>query len=127
MCHYKPKPSTMGTPTHGGGDSQQRTIFLTRHPGALHWLRDKIGCDSHVEVLEHLDDVLLKCHDRIYGIFPMHIAARLCAAGVECWMIDVAIPPELRGVEMTSEQLNQLGAQLIRYHVRRIGGGPCGK
>lgn len=100
--------------------AQPRTILLTRHSGALQWLRNKLGANPSFEMLGHLDGVPLQRNDRVYGTFPMHLAARLCDAGVECWMIDFSVPIQLRGVELTAEQLDLLNAKLVRYHVQRI-------
>ena len=102
-----------------GTEAAPRLILLTRHPGAVQWLQRKLGNQSQLEIVAHLEHVTLKRNDRVYGIFPMHLAAHLCTLGVECWMIDVVIPATLRGVELSAEQLNQLGAELVRYEVRR--------
>lgn len=104
------------TDTAGG----QRTILLTRHAGALQWLKQQLGPCARIEALEHLENITLRLGDRVYGIFPMNLAAMLCAAGVECWTIDFRMPSDLRGHELTSEQLDQLDAKLVRYLVQRV-------
>lgn len=97
-------------------------LIVTRHPGAADWVRRVLGrpvrCVAHLEVHE------LRPGMRYHGVFPLDLAAAICAAGSECWAISLRVPAALRGQELTAAQLDQLGARLVRYTVRADDAGP---
>jgi CRISPR-associated protein Csx16 len=71
-----------------------------------------------MSVLAHLPDPPdLLPGDHLYGVLPIHLAARLCAQGVKVWAIEVVLPEALRGQELSAGQLQDLGARLVRYQV----------
>ncbi|MGE3104602.1 MAG: CRISPR-associated protein Csx16 [Lysobacterales bacterium] len=53
------------------------TFLVTRHPGALHWLRAQGFTDAvHVP---HLDLAQVTAGDTVVGTLPVHVVAAVCA------------------------------------------------
>lgn len=107
------------TTTHLSARSDDQPLpdlVVTRHPGAVAWVQQVLG--RPVQSVAHLHESELVAGTRYYGVFPLNLAAAICATGAECWAISLQISPELRGQELTATQLDQLGARLVRYTVR---------
>jgi putative CRISPR-associated protein (TIGR02620 family) len=95
--------------------------LLSRHPGAIAWARSRLqelGLGGEPQVRSHLNDDELDAGDVVCGVLPLGLAAKLSARGVRVLAIDVALPEELRGVELSDGQLRELGAQLVEYRVQ---------
>ncbi|ASM77891.1 CRISPR-associated protein [Vitreoscilla filiformis] len=99
---------------------QRRHLVITRHPGAVQWVRHLLS-PTAVESLPHLHTQDIDPNVSYYGVFPLNLAAAICAAGAECWALTLDMPPELRGQELSAEQLRALNATLVRYDVQRVG------
>lgn len=96
-----------------------KRYILTRHRGAAAWIRSHVRIDfelSHVEDLSGFNS-----GDEIYGVFPLHIAASLCAKGVKCFHLEFDIPESLRGTEISESDMDRLNARLTQYTVLRSG------
>lgn len=94
----------------------QRHLVVTRHAGAADWVRALLG--HTVQIVSHLEVDEIQPDTCYYGVFPLHLAAAICTAGAQCWAISVNMPPALRGQELSADQLNLLGAELVRYEVK---------
>jgi CRISPR-associated protein Csx16 len=93
-------------------------FFVSRHPGALEWLgRQGLAVDQRVE---HLDVSRIDPGDTVVGTLPVNLAAQVCAAGARYLHLSLALTPELRGQELSAEDLEALGASLEVYEVRRL-------
>ena len=92
---------------------------ITRHPGAADWVRQQLG--REVQAIPHLELGEVESGGSYYGVFPLNLAAAICAKGSACWAISVNMPPALRGQELSAGQLDELGAELVRYDVKVIG------
>ena len=91
------------------------TWLVTRHPGAREWLAARgIAADR---AAAHLDVADLVPGDSVIGVLPYHLAAAVCAGGGRFFSLDVEVPAELRGVELSAAQLEALGARLVEYRV----------
>ncbi len=93
---------------------------ITRHPGAAEWVGQQLG--RTVNAVPHLELDEIESGGNYYGVFPLHLAAAICAKGSACWAIAVNMPPALRGQELSAEQLDELGAELVRYDVQTLDG-----
>lgn len=71
-----------------------------------------------VNVAPHLEPDEIEPGVHYYGVFPLHLAAAICEQGSACWAISVNMPPALRGQELSAQQLDELGAVLVRYEVQ---------
>lgn len=95
------------------------TYFVVRHKGAVAWATEQ-GITDTVQVLHWTPDHTAALHpgDTVIGVLPIHIAADVCARGAAYASLD--LPPELRGVDLTAEQMTACGACLAYYHLARF-------
>lgn len=94
------------------------TWFISRHPGAIEWARQQ---NLHVdEYVAHLDTARIRAGDTVIGSLPVNLAAQVCETGAHYLHVSVALPANLRGVELSAEQLAELGARLRAFDVRPI-------
>lgn len=92
------------------------TYFITRHTGALDWAKlNGVHFDVHLEHLLNFDE--LNAGDVIIGTLPINIVADLNQMGVRYVHLSLNIPPHLRGVELTAEQLGECSASLEEFEV----------
>lgn len=87
------------------------TIIVTRHTGLVKWLA-KRGITGTVLPSVFPDDVRGK---HVIGALPLHLAAEaesVTAVSYQC-------PPELRGLDLSADQLDELGAKLETFIVTR--------
>jgi len=88
------------------------TIIVTRHPGAVAWLRSK-GFEG--EVREHLDPKALTGPHRLVGVFPLLMIEELLGAGHEVLLLSLpALGRDSRGTEITPEKMDAAGAEIRR-------------
>ena len=95
------------------------SIYLvSRHQGAVDWMRH-MGhhYDEHLTHLANYE--ALSAGDVVVGSLPINIVADLADHSVTYWHLSLYIPEQLRGVELSAEQLSTLDAKLEEYVVRR--------
>lgn len=93
-----------------------RTLFISRHPGAVQWIKAQpIVVDRFIA---HLNIDEIQAGDRVIGSLPVHLAGQVCARGAEYWNLSLELPAELRGQELSREQLEQMSARLERFSVQ---------
>lgn len=92
------------------------TVIVTRHHGAADWLSTRHGITG--EVIAHATPDTVRGRI-VYGVLPLHLAA----IASEVWSVDLPeLPAELRGQELTPEQMDAAGARLVGYAVHRLTG-----
>ena len=96
------------------------TWLVTRHPGTVAWSRRR---GIAAVIIEHLDPGQVQAGDMVLGSLPTHIVAALNAKGVRFKHLAYDTPPELRGRELTADDLERLGARLVEYRVERVEDG----
>ncbi|MFN7695640.1 MAG: CRISPR-associated protein Csx16 [Burkholderiales bacterium] len=100
------------------------TYFVTRHEGARFWARHFAAKGLLPEpvhhVVEHLDPSQLQRGDVVMGTLPIHLVAELHRRGVRYWSLDMTIPLELRGKDLSGTQMVALGATLTQYQVKTV-------
>lgn len=94
------------------------TYFISRHPGAIEWAK-KNGFED-AQMVSHFDPSDVQPGDKIIGTLPVHLAAQVCENGGEFFHLNLNLPPEARGKELTVEDMEAFGAHLQRYQVRKI-------
>lgn len=93
------------------------TWFVSRHPGALEWAaRQGLQIDRFAT---HLDPAEVRCGDVVVGSLPVNLAAVVCQRGGRYLNLSLSVPAELRGKELSADQLERLGARLEEYRVER--------
>jgi CRISPR-associated protein Csx16 len=92
------------------------TYLVTRHPGALHWMRAHgPAFDQH---LTHLDPTSVQAGDTVIGTLPIQLAAQVCARGARYLHLTTNIPAQWRGQELSAEQLDEAQAHLQEFFVQ---------
>lgn len=96
--------------------------FITRHEGTERWARiaaRKRRLPFAIDAFcAHIDPATLRPGDVVMGTLPVHVIAQVIARGAEFWALDIDVPPDLRGVEMSATQLAACNARLTRYQVQ---------
>ncbi|MUK39228.1 CRISPR-associated protein Csx16 [Aliivibrio fischeri] len=96
-----------------------KTLFVSRHPATIEWAKMKgLAIDAWVE---HLDEsVLLNHGDHIVGTLPINIVEALNSKGVMYSHFSLNLKKELRGKELTMEELLSCQPRLDGYTVTRM-------
>ncbi len=87
------------------------TIIVTRHSGLVDWLSQR-GIIGKVISSAMPDDIRDK---HVIGALPLHLAA----LALDVTTVDYNCPFELRGKDLTAQQLDDLGAVLNTYTVKK--------
>lgn len=88
-------------------------VIVSRHEALVKWL-EKQGISG--EVVSHVANA-----DQIRGkVVVGNLPLGLAAEAKEVWSVDMEVPPERRGSEMTLEDMEAFGARLAKYKVLRI-------
>lgn len=92
--------------------------FISRHPGAVQWfVKQGIVIDRQVA---HLQLAHIAAGDIVYGSLPVHLAAEVCQRGARYFHLNLFVPAELRGVELSAEQMQQCGASLQEFVIQSV-------
>ncbi len=92
-----------------------RRILVTRHPGAIDWMRQQ---EQEFELIEHLDASalgLLKPGDEVTGMLPVNLVAEVCRRGAQYRHLVLETPPELRGTSLSAADMSALKARIEPY------------
>ncbi len=102
--------------------------FVTRHNGAADWAKAQ-GFGDYVVVpqAEVAFFDALKPGDIVAGTLPLHLAAKVCAAGAQFLFLALDLPADMRGKELSPADMERCGAKLEPFFIatpsRRDGGG----
>lgn len=88
------------------------TIIVTRHSGLVSWLAQH-GITGKVIAQATPDDVHGK---HVIGVLPLSLAS----LADKITTVDYVCPLDLRGVDLTPQQLDDLGATLNTYKVMKV-------
>lgn len=95
------------------------TYFITRHAGALAWAKQQnLSFDIHLEHLLNLEQ--LQAGDVIIGTLPINLVYQLNLKHVRYTHLSLNIPSHLRGIELSTTQLDECQATLEEFFVQRI-------
>jgi CRISPR-associated protein Csx16 len=96
------------------------TYFVSRHLGAIDWAAEEgIHVDAFVEH-QHPDDI--RNGDTVIGSLPVNLAAQVCERGARYLHLSLELTPELRGRELTVQQMRACGARIEAFRVEREAG-----
>lgn len=108
-----------------GAPGSPKLWLLTRHAGALAWLRETLMA-PHAYNASHLSSLDGLCPgDTVAGSLPLRLAADLCARGVVVLVIDMSLSASQREGELSAAQMRAAGARLTRYRVSAEPWSPC--
>jgi CRISPR-associated protein Csx16 len=112
-AHQGEVEDAKASPCAGG-----RTLFVTRHPGAVEWCaRQGIAVDRTVE---HLELAEVQPGDVVIGTLPVHVVAEVCSRGARYLHLALELPAEQRGRELTAEEMVRFGARLVEHRVESV-------
>lgn len=89
------------------------TIVVTRHPALVEYLKERGVIDNDVEVVDHATAEIVK-GKHVIGVLPTHLAA---LTG-KYTNVGLNVPKELRGEELTLEQVRQYASTPTDYEIR---------
>lgn len=97
------------------GQENRVDLVVTRHPGLVEYLRELGLATDSVEVVAHAtpENVAGK---RVCGVLP-HSLSCLCNTFTE---VPLNLPAELRGQELTLEQVRLFAGEPVTYTVRSV-------
>lgn len=94
------------------------TYFVTRHGGARDWATaEGIQVD---EQIDHLDTGDIRPGDVVIGSLPVNLAAEVCVRGGHYLHLSLDLPTELRGRELTAEQMRACDARVEEFSIRPV-------
>lgn len=100
------------------------TYLVTRHSGAKAWVQARgIFFDHHQP---HLNVDNIESGDTVIGTLPIHMVADICERGGRYFHLTLHVPHDVRGHELSQEQLDQYGATLEAFQVGRSEETPPG-
>ncbi len=92
--------------------------FISRHDGATNWAKsNSIPIDRFVD---HLDVEEITSGDIVYGTLPVHLAHEVCKRGARYFHLVLDVAVELRGKELSEEQLKQANIRLQEFNVKAL-------
>ncbi|OBX09338.1 CRISPR-associated protein Csx16 [Gallibacterium genomosp. 3] len=94
------------------------TWFISRHQGAIDWIKQKQIQIDRFEA--HLDVDQVQADDIVIGTLPIHLAAKVCEKGAKFIFLAVNISEQQRGTELSVIELNQQDCQLIPFYIQII-------
>jgi CRISPR-associated protein Csx16 len=98
-------------------EGEGRVYLVTRHPGAKDWAAGEgLAVD---EVIDHLEPERIDAGDTVIGSLPVSLAASVCERGARYLHLSLTLPAEVRGHELSADDLRRLGARVERFTVRR--------
>ena len=82
-----------------------------------------MGAASRIRArfVDHLDVEAIRPGDVVMGVLPVSLAAEVCARGARFLHLELHMPPDMRGKELSANDMERLGAELVEYDVRRTG------
>jgi CRISPR-associated protein Csx16 len=94
------------------------TYFISRHPGAVEWATT----EGHKvdQQLSHFDVTIVNQGDEVLGTLPINLVAEVNARGADYFHLTLDLPPEVRGKEITAEDMRHYGARLEQYTAKRL-------
>ncbi|MDR1611168.1 MAG: CRISPR-associated protein Csx16 [Planctomycetota bacterium] len=98
------------------------TWFVSRHTGAVDWLRRRgLAVDS---VVQALHPGMVSPGDTVIGTLPAHLAGEVCARGGRYFHLVMDVPLSMRGGELSADDMDRYGARAEEYRVERVASDP---
>lgn len=91
--------------------------FISRHAGAIAWARQHY---SNLKVMSQLDLNAIGLGDEVLGTLPIHLVAAVTKKGAVYRHLVLDLTPDLRGTELTAEDMERVGAHFESYSAQRM-------
>lgn len=95
------------------------TYFVSRHSGAVEWVKRQ---GREVTIVSHLEPTSIKRGDVVLGTLPVHVVAQLNERGARFFHLEMNTNANQRGTDLTADDMERLDAKLVEYEARRVSG-----
>lgn len=93
-------------------------LVVTRHTGLIEFLKFQDLLSDTCEIISHVSDPEILVGKNVIGVLPHNLSC-LCESFSE---ISLNLPAELRGKELSFEQVNQYQTGIASYTVSKFIG-----
>ena len=93
-----------------------RKIVITRHKALIAYLKEIGIIDDNAIIYDHIDDPSVLEGSHVYGVLPNHLACK----SKSLTEIPISIPKELRGQELSIEQIREFAQEPVTYEIRKV-------
>jgi CRISPR-associated protein Csx16 len=99
------------------------TFVVSRHPGAIAWLKSQAIEGEIHPAWKNENTSLLSKGDIVVGNLPLTMIAEILKSGATFGLLNLPeVPLEKRGMELTPEELHKFGANVMEITNISIGG-----
>jgi CRISPR-associated protein Csx16 len=88
--------------------------LVSRHAAAITWIKQQTQVD---QAIDHFDSNLIQPGDTVIGTLPVHIAAEVCERGGKYLHLELTIPSEQRGKELSLEEMSACNPTLTYFQI----------
>ena len=92
--------------------------FISRHKGAIDWIKQQSLQIDRFESHLNVDDI--QADDTVIGTLPIHLAAKVCAKGAKFYFLSVNVSQDQRGTELTAEELIAQQCAIEPFYIQRL-------
>lgn len=96
------------------------TWIVSRHPGAVEWLRRNGFIPD--QIVPHLDLEALAVGDRIIGTLPIDRVAQVWERGARYYHLCLPLTLASRGRELDADELQRMGASVACFYAKSLPG-----
>ena len=96
------------------------TFLITRHPATVDWLLHR---NIEAELISHYDpdSDRIGRGDWVIGNLPIQLIADICSRDARYLHLEMEVPEEMRGKELTVNDMDRFQARLVEYSALYIG------
>lgn len=94
-------------------EKQSHLIIVSRHQGLVEWLASH-GITG--QVITHVTDINDIKNKHVIGVLPLHLASQCSTITT----IDMNLPPDKRGVDLSPTEMDHYNATMNTYQVTKI-------
>ena len=92
--------------------------FISRHKGAIDWIKQQSLQIDRFESHLNVDDI--QADDTVIGTLPIHLAAKVCAKGAKFYFLSVNVSQDQRGMELTAEELIAQQCAIEPFYIQKL-------
>ena len=99
------------------GGKSVAVYFVSRHRGATEWAKRQ---GLAAQMVPHLNAAQVRPGDIVIGTLPIQLVATIVEIGARYLHLKIELPAEMRGIDLSADQMQAMGAQLVEYEARRV-------
>lgn len=90
-------------------------FIVSRHPGAIAWVKKHYPAFKEFILLSRISEDQIK-GNTIIGTLPINLAV----LADEYWHLSMSVPYYMKGKELTVQDMEEYGCNLVKYKIERI-------